>query len=312
MVSVSRVALASAIVLLDVGCVSANDDDFTSIESASTELPESFTCDVPPAIDGEATTALETEIVAALAGATEITAGVRMTDRSSPASRQLTRTYLTSSFEALRLAPKEHAYGTGSNIYAELPSTTGGRDWIVVGAHFDSVARSPGANDNATGVALVHGVASYLKTLPCRTQNVVFVLFDQEEIGLVGSKAFAKKLERDGVTVRSVHTVDQMGWDKNGDRLIELERPDTGLAELYRTAVADLGVSIPIRITSTSTSDHSAFRPRFPAVGVTEGYRSGDTTPDYHRPTDTFDKVSFPYLLSSTALVARVLANQLR
>jgi hypothetical protein len=69
---------------------------------------------------------------------------------------------------------------------------------------------------------------------------------------------------------------------------------------------------IPITLTNTGTTDHASFRPAFPAIGVTEGYRSGDTSPDYHRPTDTFDKVDFPYLLSTTTLVARVLADQLR
>ncbi|MBX3234444.1 MAG: M20/M25/M40 family metallo-hydrolase [Labilithrix sp.] len=250
--------------------------------------------------------------MAKLAGAAEIAPGVRLSDRASPSHRRTSRVFLGEQLAALGLEPHEHAYGTGANVYAELPSTTGGEEWLVVGAHFDTVARSPGANDNATGVALVHGVAQYLARLPCRSRNVAFVFFDQEEIGLVGSKAYANKLAADGVVVRSVHTIDQMGWDSNGDRLIELERPDAGLADLYRAAATELGVATRIVVTSTSSSDHSSFRPRFPAVGVTEGYRSGNTSPDYHRPTDTFDKVDFAYLDATTALVARVIANQLR
>src|SRR5262249_26406961 len=194
----------------------------------------------------------------------------------------------------------------------ELASTTAEPETIVVGAHFDSVSRCPGANDNATGVALVMAVARRLSALSCRSKKVVFVLFDEEERGLIGSHAFSRKLQADHVRVHSLHTVDEMVWASTGDRLIELERPDTGLADLYRAGVTELGVSIPIVVTTTTGSNHTSFRPTFPAIGITEGYRSGDTTPDYHRPTDTIDKVNFPYLLSTTELVAHVLAGQLR
>jgi Zn-dependent M28 family amino/carboxypeptidase len=252
------------------------------------------------------------EIVARLTGAEEIAPGVRLADRAIPARRDHARTYIASVFESIGLAPLLHTYGTGANVYAELPSTTGAREMIVVGAHFDTVNRSPGANDNASGVAMVLTLAQRLAAERVRTKKVVFVLFDEEERGLVGSKAFARKLRDDGAIVHSVHTVDQMGWDGNHDRLIELERPDSGLADLYRAAVADLGVAIPIVITNVGTSDHASFRPTFRAVGITEGYRTGNTSPDYHRPTDTFDKVDFAYLASTTALVERVLASQLR
>lgn len=263
-------------------------------------------------LDVAAATALQKEVVAVLAGAADATPGVRLADRASVANRTTARTYLGAQLEALGLVPRTHAYGTGTNVYAEIPSTTGARETVVLGAHYDSVARSPGANDNATGVSMVLAVGRHLASLPCRTKNVIVVLFDQEEVGLVGSRAFSRKLKADGTTVLSVHTVDQMGWDGNGDGLIELERPDTGLADLYRSAADALGVSSPIVVTSTPSSNHASFRPDFPAIGITEGYRSGDTTPDYHRPTDTFDKVNFPYLATTTTLVARVFADQLQ
>ncbi|MBC8001498.1 MAG: M28 family peptidase, partial [Opitutaceae bacterium] len=50
---------------------------------------------------------------------------------------------------------------------ATTPTSEGPTEWIVVGAHLDSEAGSPGANDNATGVAAVLGVARMLKDLPC-------------------------------------------------------------------------------------------------------------------------------------------------
>ena len=299
-----RPFLLACLVGAALSCAPASD-------AVGTEEPALNASCEATAFDAAAATALQKEVVAVLAGAADVTPGVRLADRASVANRTTARTYLVGRIEALGLVPVTHAYGTGTNVYAEIPSTTGARETVVLGAHYDSVARSPGANDNATGVSLVLAVGRWLATVPCRSKNVVIVLFDQEEIGLVGSKAFSRKLKADGTPVVSVHTVDQMGWDANGDGLIELERPDTGLADLYRNAATALGVSSPIVITSTPSSNHASFRPDFPAIGITEGYRSGDTTPDYHRPTDTFDKVNFPYLAATTTLVARVFADQL-
>jgi Zn-dependent M28 family amino/carboxypeptidase len=244
-----------------------------------------------------------------MSGHAEIAPGVRLVNRSTVSNRQAARQYLTRLLVDMGLAALEQNYGTGTNVYAELKGTSGARAYVVVGAHFDSVAPSPGANDNATGVAAVLAVARYVTSLPCRSKHFYFVLFDEEEVGLVGSKNFATKLKTDGAVVHSVHTIDQMGWDSNGDRLIELELPDMGLEDLYRAAVAELGVSIPIKPTKTASTDHSSFRPTFLATGVTEGYTSGDTTPYYHKAGDTYETVDFAYLKSTTVLVNRVMSD---
>jgi Zn-dependent M28 family amino/carboxypeptidase len=184
----------------------------------------------------------------------------------------------------------------------------------VFGAHFDSVMVSSGANDNVIGVAVVYAVARYATTLSCRSKSLIFVLFDEEEAGLVGSKQFATKLKSDGTPIHSVHTIDQMGWDNNRNRAIELELPDTGLTALYQAAVSKLGVSVPLTTTKTSSTDHSSFRPTFLAVGLTEEYASAprDTTPYYHMAGDTFDTVNFEYLLSTTVIVNQVVADLTR
>ena len=121
-------------------------------------------------------------------------------------------------------------------------------------------------------MALVTAVARYLTALQCRTRKVVIALFDEEELGQVGSEEFAQFLSNRGDAIHSVHTVDQMGWDSNGDRAIELERPDTGLFELYQAAVTAGGFSIPLHETTTGYTDHVAFRPfGFDAIGITYG-----------------------------------------
>ena len=244
-------------------------------------------------------------LVLRLTGGAEISPGVTLQNRGTAENRAVVRSYLSSVLESQGLEPLRQPYREhGENVYALLPSTTGGEEYIVVGAHFDTGDRSPGASDNATGCAVVLAVAQHLITLPARARNVLLVLFDEEERGLVGSRAFAEMLAAEGKEVVAVHTIDQMGWDGDGDGAIELEIPYDGALDLYRQAAAASGFSGQIHVTEERGSDHSAFRALgMPAVGLTEEYRNGDTTPHIHRPTDSWDTVDFEYLAAATRLV---------
>ena len=250
-------------------------------------------------------------VVAALSGADEISPGLQITDRNSVANRRTVRAYLGSTFSQLGLTAVAHNYGTGENTYARLAATkTSPSPALVLGAHFDSVSRSPGANDNATGIAMVYGVAAYLNTLSCRSRDVVLVFFDEEERGLIGSSNFASFLKTRGEAIHSVHTIDQVGWDKDGDRALELELPTRELEQLYRQVALNNGFTMPLHRTSTSSTDHSSFRRAgFAAVGITEEYVNGDTTPHYHRASDTFETVDLAYLEHSTAFLSAVFGN---
>jgi acetylornithine deacetylase/succinyl-diaminopimelate desuccinylase-like protein len=248
---------------------------------------------------------LQYEIVRKLTGGAEIAPGVRIFNRGEPRSRIPVRTYLSELFESMGLEPVRQAYReNGENVYALLPATVQSQEYIVVGAHFDTASRSPGASDNATGCAVVAGVAQYLLALSHRSRNVYVVFFDEEERGMWGSRSFARMLRDEGKAVVAVHTIDQMGWDADGDGAIELELPYEGAEELYDEAARVAGFTSTIHVTTETGSDHSAFRRMgMPAVGLTEEYRSGDTTPHIHRPTDTWDTVDYDYLARSTRLV---------
>lgn len=233
-----------------------------------------------------------------------------LAERSTPQNRAMAAQFIGEQLEALGLETSNHDYAEAArNVYAVLPATEDEAPYLVVGAHFDTVPGSPGANDNATGVALVLGLARYLQELPCRNRNIIFVLFDEEEIGLVGSWHFAELLSTQRFDVEAAHTIDQMGWDDNGDRAIEIERPDEGLLELYQAAAAQLADSRPLTPTQTGFTDHVSFRDwGFAAVGLTEEFVSGDTTPHYHMASDTFETVDLDYLASTTRLVNHAFA----
>ncbi|MCB9713299.1 MAG: M28 family peptidase [Myxococcales bacterium] len=262
-------------------------------------------CPPLPAPDPAWLAPLQQDVVARLSGAAELSPGVTLSDRATAPNRSAARQFLLAQWSALGLEGQLHAYSeTGTNVFAALPATIDTDRTVVIGAHFDSVPASPGANDNATGVAMVLSLGRWLEELPCRDLDVLLVCFDEEELGLLGSAAFAEWLTTQPIEVVSVHTIDQMGWDADGDRAIELERADAGLFELYEQAEPFAPGVTPLVPTNTGFTDHVSFRELgFAAVGLTEEYVSGDTTPHYHLPSDTFDTVDLDYLASSTALL---------
>ena len=256
-----------------------------------------------------AVTALQTRIVTTLAGDTEIRPGVKIANRTTPENKVEARTYLVGLLKQFGLESKRQAYSAeGENIYAMLLCGRPSAELIVIGAHYDSARNSPGANDDATGVAAVAAVAEQLVRVKRRTRDVAIVFFDEEERGLRGSRAFAQWLKDEKRNVHSVHTIDQMGWDQDGDRAIELELPYEGARELYAAGAAALKMTIQMHVTTEAGSDHSAFRRLgFKAVGLTEEYRNKDTTPFIHRPGDTANTVDFAYLASTTRLFEKVI-----
>lgn len=250
------------------------------------------------------------EVIAVLSGARPLSPGVSLADRATAGRRDRVRQFLIDRLASFGLEPEIDDYGGGANVYVDIPPTTSATTTglAVFGAHFDTVAGSPGANDNATGVAIALAVARAIGALPCRRGGVLVALFDQEEIGLLGSEAFAARLTAEGRAVHSVHTVDQQGWDADGDRAVELELPTDALLARYQAAASGLG--IPLVATGTPSSDHQSFRAAgFAAVGITEEFVSGDTTPHYHEPTDTYATVDLEYLASGTRLSLAVIGG---
>lgn len=227
--------------------------------------------------------------------------------RFTTTERATARAYMKGQLAAMGWTATEHAFAGGANVVATIPATMGNRDEIIVGAHFDTVMDSPGANDNASGTAVVLAVARYLMDTPCRAAPVTIVLFDLEETGLFGSRAFA--MTKQPASVRAVHTIDQVAWDSDGDSRFELEVPTTELEAEWRTAAARVGASVVT--TNTQGTDHQAFRERgFAAMGLTEEYVSNDTSPHRHEPTDTPSTVNMAYLTLAAKLTAQVILTE--
>lgn len=275
----------------------------SSSADATTESTGAIDCTVPPTSPAWLDEHLR-EVIGTLAGEREIQAGVYLSDRATSPRRAQAAAWLIGNFAAHGITAEAHDYGTGTNVLARVPATGASMGTWVVGAHYDSVPGSPGADDNASGTAIVTALGRWLVELPCRSHDVILVAFDEEEAGLVGSTAFAAKLVTEDEPVVGVHTIDQIGWDEDGDRSIEIERPDEGLYEFYADVAAEVPGLGSLTITDTGFTDHVSFREAgFAATGLSEEYVSGDTTPYYHSPGDAYDTVDFGFVATAATLV---------
>lgn len=141
------------------------------------------------------------------------------TERYTNLDLARTRAYLTQQLRTYGYEPTSQTFGAGSsagtNLSVVRPGTHAPGQKILVGAHYDSVLGSPGADDNASGIATALEVARIFANYPTnKTLQVVF--FDQEELqpqgaGLIGSNAFVNEpVNLDGL--ESVVILEMLGY----------------------------------------------------------------------------------------------------
>jgi Zn-dependent M28 family amino/carboxypeptidase len=232
--------------------------------------------------------------------------------------------YLSARFKALGYAPTLHGYTqAGASLSNVLAQKSGGSGApILVCAHFDSrqedlgapEAPAPGADDNATGVAVLFEVARLLKDIPMRVP-VRFVLFSGEEQGLWGSTAYAAACKKRGEKLTLVFNLDEIGYpDKEKHLFLDRDeggRPENNAASAKLITrlewLARNVVKVPTRIDPVEASDYEPFEALgYTVLGLYEGeYRY----PHYHKSTDTPDKVDFGYVTDMARLTLAFLLD---
>lgn len=173
--------------------------------------------------------------------------------------------------------------GTSRNVVAWWPESR--RYGFVVGGHMDTVERSPGANDNASGTAVVLELARiFAGTRPSRF--VRFVAFGSEEYGSngvhhVGSQVYVNRLGRDGRSALAGMTSVDMIAD--GRPLLV---GNSGIASdvvarsLYRR-IRDAGIDVRYQVLC-DCSDHGPFE----HAGIPASFAYSGPEPNYHDPSD--------------------------
>ncbi len=210
--------------------------------------------------------------------------------------------------------------GTGRNVVGLLPGRERDGAVIVIGAHYDhlglggpmsgslapdTVAVHHGADDNASGTAALLEVARMLAKGPWPQASVLFVAFTGEEEGLLGSNYFAAHAPVPLARVRAMLNMDMVGRLGRGKLLVYgtgtarqwpeiLAAADAGRDSLVLTEIGD----------GYGASDHTSFYARdIPVLHFFTNVHA-----DYHKPSDTWDKLDYPGIERVAGLVARVAA----
>lgn len=218
---------------------------------------------------------------------------------------------------------------------------------LIIGAHYDSVAESPGADDNASAVAALLEVAAWLgpraqagATCPsgaCQAR-VQLAAYDLEEYGLLGSGRHSRLLRQAGTSVRGMISLEMLGFTdrRPGSQMLPMALrglyPDVGdfigvigneaSAELLQIVSAGLKSvpELPVEqiavpgdgrlLGETRLSDHSSFWDQgFQALMVTD--TSFFRNPHYHKDSDTPATLDYEFLARVTAGLCAAVWNLL-
>lgn len=253
-------------------------------------------------------------------------------ERFELGDRRRARDYITSALVNAGWAVQLQPFEAGVNILAERPGSDPAAEKILLAAHYDSVQQSPGADDNATGVATVLETARLLanSTAP---RTLQLALFDLEEAGLLGSNAFAAdpaQLETLGAAI----VLDMVGYscDPAGCQQYPAGLPIAPASDrgLFLAGLSDQGhlpllnalqqatraslppvIGLPIPLVGALTpdlvrSDHAVFWDKgIGAVLVTD--TANFRNPNYHQPTDTFSTVNPDFFIGSAQIVVNTI-----
>lgn len=174
--------------------------------------------------------------------------------------------------------------GTSFNVIAEPPDFDPDRPHTVVGAHLDTVAVSPGAEDNASGVSIVMELARVLAGEP----QVVLVLFGGEEPRGDGDlHHFGSKRYVEGAgDVAAMVSLDRVGV---GTQVPIGYFPGTDLGPSESLTATAKRLGIPVVVEANTTSDHESFAVEgIPAARLGgadfDGYHTADDLPRFVDP----------------------------
>lgn len=198
---------------------------------------------------------------------------------------------------------------TAVNVLGTLPGTDPERagEAVVLGAHYDHLGRVrgtlyPGADDNASGSAVVVGLARAFAAAGPRDRTLIFALFGAEEIGLVGSGRYVGHPVVPIDRTVAMLNFDMVGRLGHGALTVAGVDSGRGLREVVDAAAAALATTVTLRDSPFGPSDHS----RFYDAGVPVLFFHTGSHADYHRPGDTADKLDAAGMARVAALGARV------
>jgi Peptidase family M28 len=251
--------------------------------------------------------------------------------------------FVENSFSGARLHPRRDSYELHRqachNIEAEIPGTR--PDVVLIGAHYDSVFGSPGANDNGSGVAALLALARrFAGKSPQHTLR--FVAFVNEEppfflSGEMGSFVYASRCKARGDQISAMISLETIGYFSDAPHSQTYPAPGLGMfypkvgnfigfvgnvpsRALLRRVIAlfrkhakipSEGAALPGFIPGVSWSDQWSFwRHGYPGIMITD--TAPFRYPHYHSSTDTPEKLDYDRFTLVVSAMEKVIEEMAR
>jgi hypothetical protein len=229
------------------------------------------------------------------------------------------RAWVVDRFKTLGLQPVSGAYvhpftysrmtmngrqdGEAANVLGMCVGTDAKLPFFVVSAHYDHLGVRdgqvyPGADDDASGVAVILELAAFCRKTPFR-HSIIFAAFDAEERGLQGARAFLVKPPVPQARIGLNINLDMVSRSDKREIFVagtyhypDLKAPLDEIAKRAPITVL-FGHDKPVAIAGgvedwTNQSDHGPFH----AAKIPFVYWGVEDHADYHKPTDTADKIN--------------------
>jgi Zn-dependent M28 family amino/carboxypeptidase len=251
----------------------------------------------------------------------------------APAALERAGHYIRDTFQTLGYSVTEHCFDDAGRQFSNVIATRSGTRYpdqrVIVLAHFDTVATSPGADDNASGTALVLELATLLEPFQFE-RTIQFIGVNLEEnasdddhgSGTRGSRALAKFAREHGWHIEGVVVLESVAYA--GDAAIQMAPADMpmeipekgdfiavvgnmnsqGLVQRFGQVLDRYSIALPYFplvvpgdgevLPDTRRSDHAPFWDNgYKAIMLTDttNFRS----PHYHLPSDTLETLNLPF-----------------
>ena len=197
---------------------------------------------------------------------------------------------------------------TGNNVVAYLPATRTNagtqKPWVGVGAHYDHLGHGEngsslaeksdigkihhGADDNASGTAAVLAVGEILAKQP-RARNVLLQFWSGEELGLIGSNAYVNAPAVPLDQLAAYVNFDMVGRMQDNKLTVQATGSSPVWARVIEQANVAAGFDLQLQQDPNQPTDISSFN----QAGVPSLNMFTGTHVDYHKPTDTADKINY-------------------
>ncbi len=262
-----------------------------------------------------------------------------------PSSMEATTALIEREFRAMGDTVERQSYDVGAdqvaNLIVERPETGRAEEVVILGAHYDTVDTTPGADDNASAVSMLIEVARLLRDTTF-SRTVRFVAFACEEpphfhMDTMGSAMYARRCRKRDEKIVGMLCLEMVGYftsERDSQRMPKeiprLFRPAFPRRGNFLAAVSNLrslrllwgfrhgfkkavrfplfSIALPEAVHSICLSDNSSFWDQcYPALMLTD--TSFLRNPHYHEPSDTPDTLDYDSMANVALGVAGGLAR---